>query len=93
MRRLVLDPLVLSYIIKPGLIVLAVPINGNRSLLLRDLHAVNGVLDVLGSPPGQGSGAETDTGEAQGGEYEACVAGQAYEILLVVRSFQLVSAF
>ena len=42
-----------------------VPVHCNGSVFRSQLHAVDGVLNVLGSPPGQGPSAEGDAGEAQ----------------------------
>ena len=40
------------------------------------------LLDEVRAPPGEGAGAESDTGEGHGGQHEAPVSTQTSEILL-----------
>ena len=42
------------------------PLDRNWPLGFFELHAVDGVFDILRTPPGQGPGAEGDAGEAEG---------------------------
>ena len=68
---------------------LKVPVDRNGPISFVEFHAVDGILDVLGTPPGQGSGAEGDAGESESGENETHVASQALQVLLVVGGLQL----
>lgn len=65
------------------------PLDCDRSFVFCDLHAVDGILDVLRAPPGQGAGAKGDASESQRRKDEAHVGGQAFQIFLVVGGLQL----